>query len=116
MPRARIPEVDLHGYTVAQAMDAFTRAYNSARAGGRETRLIVIHGWNAGELRGSIAATLHKLLNREGLKFEHPFEGNIGRTAVRLGAALPDRTERAPIKVKPERPRGDSKRKLSGGL
>lgn len=113
---ARPPEVDLHGHTVDQAIARFTGAYNAARAAGRSSRLIVIHGWNAGALRGSIADTLHRLLTRRGILFQHPHAGNLGRTAVRIGGALPPQAKQAAPKrlkaPKPHAPRG----RLSGGL
>ncbi len=111
----RPPELDLHGHTVEQALAHFTRAYNAARASGHGTRLVVIHGWNESAFKGSIADMLHRMLRKRGLKFDHPYQGNIGRTAVRIGAEIPVPGAQAAAKlrrgVKPS-----PKRKLSGGL
>lgn len=111
----RPPELDLHGHTVERALARFTGAYNETRAAGHSGRLIVVHGWNESAWQGSIADMLHKLLRKRGLKFEHPYQGNIGRTAVRIGAEIHTPGARPAPKAKrsakPAHPR-----KLTGGL
>lgn len=113
---ARPPELDLHGHTVDQAIARFTTTYNTARAAGRSARLVVIHGWNESAFKGSIADTLHRMLRKRGIRFDHPIEGNPGRTSVRIGAALPAPAGHAPVTGKQRHARSAAPRKLSGGL
>ncbi len=113
---ARPPELDLHGHTVDQAIARFTTTYNAARAAGRHKRLTVIHGWNESAFQGSIADTLHRMLKKRGIRYDHPIENNPGRTSVRISAAIPHPTGHAPIPKKQRSPKGAAPRKLSGGL
>lgn len=110
----RPPELDLHGHTVDSALARFTALYNETRLAGQHSRLVVIHGWNASAWQGSIADMLHRLLKRRGVTFEHPYQGNIGRTAVRIGAAMPGAAARSTPALK--RSAKGAPRKLSGGL
>lgn len=114
MPRP--PELDLHGHTVDQALARFATTYNAACAAGRSKRLVVIHGWNESAFKGSIADTLHRMLHRRGIRFDHPIEGNPGRTSVRIGAAMPQPAGHVSSAPKQRRTKGQPPRKLSGGL
>ncbi len=55
--------LDLHGYTVAEALDLFVSHYNSRVAGGDLSRFQVIHGWGSGGSGGKIRTALRRLLS-----------------------------------------------------
>ncbi|MBL8746500.1 MAG: Smr/MutS family protein [Phycisphaerae bacterium] len=111
MPRSDPDEIDLHGLHVEQALARFAQAYAATAATRKGARLIVIHGWNASEFRGSIAAALHRLLKNRAIEFEYPFEGNRGRTTVRTGPPLNTTHSKPTASRTPRTPRS-----LRGGL
>jgi hypothetical protein len=112
MSRTSPQELDLHGLNVEQALTRFSQAYRSVPTNAREPRLIVIHGWNPSDFKHSIASALHRLLKRRAIQFEYPFEGNRGRTCVRVGPPLqPEPTKQAPRGISSRKPRS-----LRGGL
>jgi len=54
--------LDLHGYTVAEAVDLFVNAYNERVSRGDLSRFSVIHGYGSGGTGGRIRTTLRKFL------------------------------------------------------
>lgn len=110
----RVPEIDLHGLTVEQALARFAAEYARVNAARRATRLMVIHGYNANAFQGSIADSLHRLLQKSRVSYDYPVANNPGRTSVRIGPPLatpsPPRPRTRAVKKKAPR------RKLSGGL
>jgi hypothetical protein len=111
MPRAP-HTIDLHGLHIERALARFTHVYNNTPASGRNTRLIVIHGWNASDFKHSIAAALHRLFKHRAIEFEYPFEGNRGRTCVRVGPPIAV----TPVKTPPKGISSKKPRSLRGGL
>lgn len=55
--------LDLHGYTVPEALDLFVTHYNSQVGRGDLSRFQVIHGWGSGGSGGRIRTALRKLLS-----------------------------------------------------
>ena len=61
--------LDLHGYTVAEAVDLFVRTYNSRVGRGNLSRFRVVHGYGSGGTGGKIRTALRKFLSA--------FEGEV---------------------------------------
>lgn len=84
-------EIDLHGYTVAEAVDLFVKTYNERVARGDLSRFSVIHGYGSGGTGGKIRTALRKLLEAfdDSLSIEtNPV--NPGVTVVLPLQKLPD--------------------------
>lgn len=84
-------QLDLHGYTAAEAVDLFLRFYNSRVGKGDLSRFRVVHGYGSGGTGGRIRTLLRKLLtaSEESLTFEYdPY--NEGVTVVVPGKRLPE--------------------------
>ena len=54
--------IDLHGYTVAEAVDLFVSSYNERVKRGDLSRFHVIHGYGSGGKGGRIRTALRKFL------------------------------------------------------
>ena len=83
--------MDLHGYTVAEAVDLFVHAYNERVARGDLSRFRVIHGYGSGGTGGKIRTALRRFLQAfdDSLAIEtNPV--NPGVTAVIPAKRLPD--------------------------
>ena len=84
-------QLDLHGYTAAEAVDLFVRSYNSRVGKGNLSRFRVVHGYGSSGVGGKIRTLLRKLLaaSEEFLAFEYdPY--NEGVTVVVPGKRLPE--------------------------
>ncbi len=62
----QVQRLDLHGYTVANAMQAFRRAYNRLAKSGRGHALEVIHGKGTLDEGSAIRAELRSYLKSRG--------------------------------------------------
>lgn len=87
-------ELDVHGYTVQQALDAFVNTYNRELA--RQTRrdIHVIHGYGSsgegGVIRDRLRAYLARFADRLDWIEGEALERNPGLTVVRPRRPLPD--------------------------
>ncbi len=54
--------LDLHGYTVAEALDLFTREYNGRVDRGDLSSFQVVHGYGSGGTGGKIRTALRRIL------------------------------------------------------
>ncbi|PIE53288.1 hypothetical protein CSA37_02245 [Candidatus Fermentibacteria bacterium] len=54
--------LDLHGYTVAEAVEIFVSHYNSLAGRGYTSRFTVVHGYGSGGTGGKIRTALRKFL------------------------------------------------------
>jgi hypothetical protein len=95
-------QLDLHGLTVAEAVDRFVEQYNLRVQRGQRGCWTVVHGYGSSGAGGAIRQRLRGLLNhhRDRLRFE-PGEqyGNPGWTWVYPQLALPDRQERLALAI-----------------
>ncbi|MBP7634158.1 Smr/MutS family protein [Candidatus Ozemobacteraceae bacterium] len=87
-------EIDLHGFLVAEAIDAFIGFYNDRVRGGDYGRILVIHGYGSTGEGGKIRTRLRSFLagHEEYLSFEHGEHlsgGNLGSTFVFPRKPLP---------------------------
>lgn len=83
--------LDLHGYTVSEAVDLFVRTYNNRVGKGDLSRFRVVHGYGSSGTGGKIKTLLRRLLSasEEFLSFEtDPY--NSGVTIVIPLKRLPD--------------------------
>ncbi len=55
--------LDLHGFTVPEALDLFVKHYNSRVDRGDLSRFQVIHGWGSGGSGGRIRTALRRILS-----------------------------------------------------
>ncbi len=81
--------IDLHGFSVPEAMEAFVRYYNREVRHTAPERIKVIHGYGASGSGGAIRAELRSLLerNQDKLTFVggENIDGNPGYTVVYPG-------------------------------
>ena len=76
-------EMDLHGYTVVEAIEIFVSFYNQKFASGDTSSISVIHGYGSSGIGGTIRSSFHKFLlsNSEYLTFQTD-TWNPGKTVV----------------------------------
>jgi hypothetical protein len=90
-------ELDLHGYTVAEAIEQFVQQYNSRVDNDRLGCLRIIHGYGSTGTGGAIRAALRALLDQhlDKLRYEAGDDyGDPGWTWVYPKVRLPDQRER----------------------
>lgn len=90
-------EIDLHGYTITEALSAFVAFYNARMARGNKSHFYTIHGYGSGGKGGQIQGRLRKLLARfpdcvEFLPGEQ-YSGNPGITMIVPKKVLPSEEE-----------------------
>lgn len=92
-------EIDLHGFTIVEALSVFVRFYNSRIVRGNTTQFIVIHGYGSGGDGGQIRNRLRKYLGRfpDCVEFVPggQYLGNPGITLIAPKKALPSEEEGA---------------------
>jgi hypothetical protein len=92
-----VDEIDLHGYTITEALSAFVAFYNARVARGNTTHFMVIHGYGSGGDGGQIRRRLRKYLSQypECVEFVPggQYSGNPGITLVAPKKALPSEEE-----------------------
>ena len=90
-------EIDLHGYTIAEALSAFISFYNTRVARGNTSHFTVIHGYGSSGNGGQIRDRLRKYLGRfpDCVEFVSgaQFSGNPGITLVAPKKMLPSEEE-----------------------
>jgi Smr domain len=86
-------EIDLHGYTITEALSAFVVFYNARIARGNKSHFNVIHGYGSRGKGGQIRGRLRKLLARfpDCVEFVpgEQYSGNPGVTMVAPKKPLP---------------------------
>ena len=90
-------ELDLHGFTVAEAIEQFVQHYNSWVDGNRFECLKIIHGYGSSGKGGAIRVKLRALLDKhlDKLRYEAGDDyGDPGWTWVYPKVRLPDQRER----------------------
>ena len=85
--------IDLHGYSVDEALQAFITFYNKSL--GKEKKLRVIHGYGSeSDEGGKICDRLRQLINEHGDKMDfikgEDIENNPGLTIIYPKEALPN--------------------------
>lgn len=90
-------EIDLHGYTITEALSTFIAFYNARVVRGNTSHFTVIHGYGSSGGGGQIRERLRKYLDRfpECVEFVPggQFSGNPGITLVAPKKALPSEEE-----------------------
>jgi len=83
-------EIDLHGYTVIEAVEVFVEYYNRNFSSGNKSSISVIHGYGSSGVGGVIKSSFHKFLlsNSEYLSFQTD-RWNPGKTVVFPERKLP---------------------------
>ncbi len=83
-------EIDLHGYTVVEAIEVFVDYYNRNFSFGNKSSISVIHGYGSSGVGGGIKSTFHKFLlcNSEYLSFQTD-TWNPGKTVIFPERKLP---------------------------
>lgn len=86
MAAKKVPELDLHGYSVTEAITRFVEWYDEhhvAADGAPRGRLKVIHGWGSTGVGGGIGEALSKLLDQslDRLAYFSPHD-NTGVTII----------------------------------
>lgn len=90
-------ELDLHGLTVAEALECFVEQYNRRVQQGRRGCWTIVHGYGSSGVGGVIRSRLRGLLRHHAdrLRYEAgDAYGNPGETWVYPQSPLPDRQER----------------------
>lgn len=84
-------EIDLHGYTVSEAIELFIENYNRRVGAGKLSSFSVVHGYGSTGSGGRIRTALLKILqaNEGCLSFQRD-ERNHGRTIVHPEKRLPE--------------------------
>lgn len=82
-PHPAIPEVDLHGMGVDDALDELDRAIENALAAG-SGKLLVIHGKGSGTLRLAVWDSLRKDVRVGRFALDHTTYDGTGATRVEL--------------------------------
>lgn len=88
-------EIDLHGYTQVEAIEALVRYYNARVKKGNRSRFDIIHGYGSTGTGGALRVRIRSFLSRHAdcLRFE-PGENfspsNPGKTLVMPVKELPD--------------------------
>ncbi len=90
-------ELDLHGYTVSDALAEFIKVYNESLGGTdgrRASTLTVVHGYGSTGEGGAIRDRLRAFLQRHSSRLEfkngEDYDGNQGCTLVTPIKPLPD--------------------------
>ena len=94
--------LDLHGLTVAEALDRFVEQYNNRVKNGQGGAWTVVHGYGSSGEGGAIRQRLRAFLDRHAdkLRFEAgELHGNPGSTWVYPKLRLPDRRERLALAI-----------------
>jgi Smr domain-containing protein len=90
-------EIDLHGYTITEALSAFVAFYNARVARGNTSHFSVIHGYGSTGNGGQIRKRLRKYLSRFPDRVEFvpggQYSGNPGITIVAPKEVLPSEEE-----------------------
>jgi len=90
--------IDLHGMTVAQALDAFVRYYNDCLRAGYRDRIEVVHGYGSTGRGGVLLSAVRDYLRQNSARLGSwvPGEsvGNVGITIVYPDKKLPARASR----------------------
>ena len=95
--RSSTDDLDLHGYTVAEAIERFVQSYNARVAGNQYGCLRVIHGYGSSGEGGVIRIKFRAFLNEhtDKLRYEAGDDyGDPGWTWVYPKVRLPDQRER----------------------
>ncbi len=84
--------IDLHGYTVPEAIAQFIDFYNQCVRSGHIGPIEVIHGYGSSGRGGVIKVALHEYLeaNAHCIRGFVPVSGNPGATRVHPKRPLPD--------------------------
>ncbi len=90
-------EIDLHGYTITEALAAFVAFYNARVGRGNTSQFTVIHGYGSSGDGGKIRSRLRKYLERFPDRVEFVpggrYSGNPGITLVAPKRELPSEEE-----------------------
>ena len=90
-------EIDLHGYTITEALSIFVGFYNTRVARGNMSHFTVIHGYGSSGDGGQIRRRLRKYLSRfpDCVEFVPggQYSGNPGITLIAPKKALPSEEE-----------------------
>jgi len=95
MPKRSVPfgvEIDLHGLTVAEAMERVRREYNRHLKAGRISALVFVHGYGSSGFGGKIRIKLRQYLQSQQKKLEiieGEKVGNPGMTIIYPRKKLP---------------------------
>lgn len=88
-------EIDLHGYTILEAMEIFIKTYNTAAE--KKEQFKVIHGYGAGGHTSKIKLYLHRFLEDKAEYCEYfsgeKIDGNPGYIIVKTKKRMPDLKE-----------------------
>jgi len=96
-PKPPNDELDLHGYTVAEAIEQFVQDYNTRVDNNQYGCLKIIHGYGSTGKGGAIRAKLRAFLDEhlDKLRYESGDDyGDPGWTFVYPKVRLPDQQER----------------------
>jgi hypothetical protein len=89
-------ELDLHGFTVDDALARFVNFYNQELLRGSGRSIRVIHGWGSSGSPARIRKSLRRLLDRNSERLEYlpgkVIDPNDGSTLVFPGKVLPSRS------------------------
>lgn len=95
-------KLDLHGYTVAEAIERFVEQYNLRVKNGQHGGWTIVHGYGSSGEGGAIRNKLRSFLDRhlDKLRYEPGDNyGNPGWTLVYPKLQLPDRRERMALEI-----------------
>jgi hypothetical protein len=95
-------QLDLHGFTVAEAIERFVEQYNLRVKHGQLGCWTVVHGYGSSGAGGAIRNRIRGLLHhhRDNLRYEPGDQyGNPGWTWVYPKLPLPDRQERLATEI-----------------
>jgi hypothetical protein len=96
-PKPPNDELDLHGFTVAEAIEQFVQYYNTRVDNDRFGSLRIIHGYGSSGQGGAIRAKLRAFLDEhlDKMRYEAGDDyGDPGWTFVYPKVRLPDQRER----------------------
>jgi hypothetical protein len=96
-PKPSNDDLDLHGFTVAEAIEQFVKDYNTRVDNNQFGCLKIIHGYGSSGKGGAIRAKLRAFLDEhlDKLRYESGDDyGDPGRTFVYPKVRLPDQRER----------------------
>jgi len=96
-------EIDLHGYSITEALSAFVVFYNVRVTKGNKSHFHAIHGYGSGGNGGKIRSRLRKLLARfpDCVEFVpgEQYSGNPGITMIAPKKLLPSEEEGIGAKI-----------------